>query len=205
MDEWIEWVKQIKAIAQIGISYTKDEYDLERYNQLTEISHRMIAKLADAPIGKVDNFFVPDKGYATPKVDLRAGIIRENRILLAKERSDGRWTLPGGWADTGESPTEGIEREVVEETGYEVKVQRFIAIKDRSMHPYQPQYPNHVYKMFFLCDLTGGEAKENIEISEVGFFKQNELPPLSEGRILKQDIDMMFNYSVNGNLPVFCD
>jgi ADP-ribose pyrophosphatase YjhB (NUDIX family) len=205
MNEWIEWSKQIKAIAQIGMSYTKDQYDLERYNQLTEISHQMIGKLADAPKGKVDNFFVPDNGYATPKVDLRAGIIKDNKILLAKERSDERWSLPGGWADVGESPTEGIKREVFEETGYKVIVQRLIAIKDRNLHPYKPQYAHHVYKLFFLCDLIGGHAKENIEISEVAFFKQNGLPQLSEVRVLKQDIQMMFEYLGNKNLPVFCD
>jgi len=205
MNELIEWSKQIKAIAQIGISYTKDQYDLERYNQLTQISHQMIGKLADAPKEKVDNFFVPDKGYATPKVDLRAGIIRDNKILLAKERSDERWTLPGGWADVGESPTEKIKREVFEETGYKVIVQRLIAIKDRNLHSYKPQYANHVYKLFFLCDLIGGHAKENIEISKVAFFKQNGLPQLSKVRVLKQDIQMMFEYLGNKNLPVFCD
>ena len=99
MNKWIEWTKQIKAIAQIGIEYTKGEYDLERYQQLTKIAHEMISKLSGAPISKVDNFFVPDSGYATPKVDLRAGIVDKEKILLVKERSDNKWTLPGGWAD----------------------------------------------------------------------------------------------------------
>ena len=165
----------------------------------------MIGKLADAPPGKVDKFFVPDKGYATPKVDLRAGVIKNNEILLAKERSDERWALPGGWADVGESPTAGIEREVFEETGYFVKVIRLIGIKDRNVHPYRPRYPHHVYKIFFLCDLIGGHPKENIEISEVAFFNPNKLPRLSEGRVLTQDIEMMFEYSRDKNLSVFCD
>ncbi|MFC1819864.1 NUDIX hydrolase [Thermodesulfobacteriota bacterium] len=205
MNEWIEWVKQIKAITQIGISYTKDEYDSERYEQLSRIAHQMIAKLADAPLNKVDNFFIPDKGYATPKVDLRDGIIRENKILLARERSDGKWTLPGGWADTCESASEGIIREVFEETGYEIEIDRLIAIRDRSLHPYKPQYPDHIYKMFFLCDLVGGESKTNLEISEIDFFTRDELPPLSEGRVLSQDIDIVFDYYKNGNNIPLCD
>jgi len=205
LNEWSEWVKQIKAIAQIGIAYTKDEYDLERYRQLTDISHRMIAKMADTPLEKVDHFFLPDEGYATPKVDLRAGVIKENTILLVKERSDGMWTLPGGWADTGESPSEGIKREVFEESGYDIAVQRLIAIRDRSLHQYRPRYPVHVYKLFFLCDFIGGEARENIEISKIGFFKQHDLPPLSGGRVLKKDIDLVFDYFNDGTLPVYCD
>lgn len=205
MNQWIEWSKQIKAIAQIGLAYSKDKYDLERYIQLTEIAHKIIANLAEAPTGKVDNFFIPDNGYATPKVDLRAGIIKDNEILLAKEISDNKWTLPGGWADVSESPTEGIIREVSEETGYKVQVRKLIAIKDRNLHPYKPQYPFHVYKLFFLCDLIGGNAKKNIEISDIAFFKFGQLPQLSERRVLNYDIEMVFQYSKDDNLPVYCD
>ena len=104
MNPWVEWAKQIKAIAQIGLTYTKDPFDRERYNQLSDISHQIMGSLANAPKGSVDNFFIPDKGYATPKVDLRAGIFQGDEILLAKERSDGKWALPGGWTDVGESP-----------------------------------------------------------------------------------------------------
>jgi len=205
MNPWVEWAKQIKAIAQIGLTYTKDPFDRERYNQLSDISHQILASLADAPKGKIDNFFIPDNGYATPKVDLRAGIFQGDKILLAKERSDGRWTLPGGWADVGESPTDGIIREVYEETGYHVDVRRLIAIKDRNLHPYKPQYPHHIYKLFFLCNSIGGEAKKNIEISEVGFFKLSRLPQLSEGRVIKPDVEMMFQYHEDDHLPIYCD
>ncbi|MCP4754646.1 MAG: NUDIX hydrolase [Proteobacteria bacterium] len=205
MNEWIEWTKQIKAIAQIGIEYTKEAYDLERYQQLTKIAHEMISKLADAPISKVNNFFVPDSGYATPKVDLRAGIIQEGKILLVKERSDGKWTLPGGWADVNEGPSAGIVREVREETGYEVRVNRLIAVKDRSLHPYTPQYPNHIYKLFFICDLIGGEPVVNTEISEIDFFKIESLPTLSESRVLKEDIQSVFEYCRKNITSVYCD
>ena len=149
--------------------------------------------------------FLIQPGYATPKVDLRAGIIRENEILLAKERSDQKWSLPGGWADVCESPTEGIIREVYEETGYQIKLLRLVALKDRNRHPYRPHHPHHIYKLFFLGELAGGDVKESIEISEVGFFKQNAIPQLSEGRVLRQDVDMMFRYHEDLTLPVYCD
>lgn len=205
MKKWIEWTAQIKAISQIGISYTKDEYDLERYQQLAQIVHQMISKLAGVPIERVDNFFVPDTGYATPKVDLRAGIIQNNEILLVKERSDGKWTLPGGWADVCESPSEGIVREVFEETGFRVKSNRLIAVKDRGLHPYKPQYPNHIYKLFFLCDLIDGKAKESHEILKINFFSLDSLPILSESRVLKEDIVIVFEYYNNKEKLVYCD
>jgi ADP-ribose pyrophosphatase YjhB (NUDIX family) len=205
MNEWIDWTKQIKAIAQIGLTYTQDKYDLQRYHQLTQIAHEMIAKLADVPKVKVDHFFIPDSGYATPKVDLRAGIIKDKQVLLVKERSDSRWALPGGWADVNESPSCGIIREVKEESGFDVKVNRLIAIKDRSLHPYSPQYPNHIYKMLFLCELISGQPEKNIEIEEIDFFSLTKLPPLSISRILEDDIRMVFEYHQNPDKPVQCD
>jgi ADP-ribose pyrophosphatase YjhB (NUDIX family) len=205
MNQWIEWAKQIRAIGQIGATHTTDPYDLERYEQLSDIAHQMMEKMSDAPKDRVDQFFLPETGYATPKVDLRAGIIRENEILLAKERSDQKWSLPGGWADVCESPTEGIIREVYEETGYQIKLLRLVALKDRNRHPYRPHHPHHIYKLFFLGELVGGDVKESIEISEVGFFKQNAIPQLSEGRVLRQDVDMMFRYHEDLTLPVYCD
>lgn len=186
MNKWIDWAKQIKAISQIGLTYCKDQYDIERYNQLTQISHEMFASLADVPTGKVDNLFIQDNGYATPKIDLRAAVIKDGKILLARERSDNRWTLPGGWADVCESPKQGIIRETLEETGYNVDVKRLIMIKDRGCHPYYPEYSFHIYKHFFLCEITGGTATSNLEISEIEFFAQDKLPELSETRVYRK-------------------
>lgn len=205
MNEWVEWAKKIKAICQIGQAHSDNDYDLQRYEQLTEISIRMLAHLADAPVSRVENFFVPDAGYATPKVDLRAGIFEEGKVLLVRERSDDRWALPGGWADVGESPTQGIEKEIFEESGYRAKVQRLVAVKDRSLHHYRPQYPDHLYKLFFLCQIVGGTPAENLEISEIAFFPLTQLPPLSEGRVLKDDIELLWQYHGDPQKPVYCD
>ncbi len=194
MDQWIEWTKRIKAISQIGKTYAKDPYDLERYNQLEGLSHEMFASLADAPVGRVDHFFIPEVGYATPKVDFRGAIFRDDTVLLVRERSDNRWTLPGGWADVCESPSEGVVREVFEESGYRVARPRLAAIIDRNRHDYVPKRPDHIYKLFFVCDLEGGAPAPNLEISDVSFFSVNDLPELSIDRVLPADIDRLWAF-----------
>ncbi len=121
----------------------------------------MYAKISDVPTEKIKDFFFPDNGYTTAKVDLRAGVFKDHKILLVREKRDNKWAMPGGWADVGETPTQGIEREVIEETGYQVQVLRLISIKDQTLHGYKPRYPVHVYKMFFFCEITGGGPIEN--------------------------------------------
>lgn len=183
-----ELIKEIRAIAQTGIHYTRDPYDQERYERLIAISTMLYSKISSSGIEEIERFFIPEKGYATPKVDLRACAIKDNKVLLVKERSNGRWTLPGGWADQNESPKEGIVREVLEESGFAIKVVSLYAIKDRDRHPYTPKYPVSLYKLFFTAEVTGGEPRDNIEISDIDFFDVNDLPPLSEDRVLARDI-----------------
>jgi ADP-ribose pyrophosphatase YjhB (NUDIX family) len=170
MESILNWAKQLQAIAQAGKTYSKDKFDLERFDQIANISHQMFSRLSDSPIENIQQLFIPETGYPTPKVGLRAGIIEKGKILLVRERDDDCWTLPGGWADVCETPSQGVVREVFEESGFVVDNPRLIAIKDRSVHPYKPVYPHHIYKLFFLCSLVSGEPKENIEISEIGFF-----------------------------------
>ncbi len=205
MNQWVEWVKQLQAIGQAGKTYSKDKFDLERFEQLTDISHKMFAELSNTPVERVAELFMPEVGYPTPKVDLRAAVIKDNKILLVREREDDCWSLPGGWADVCETPSAGIVREVLEESGYVVNSPRLVAIKDRDVHPYYPKFPYHIYKMFFLCQFESGEAMTNIEISDIGFFGLDELPQLSEGRVLPCDIDMVFEYLNNPNKPIYVD
>jgi len=208
MDNWITWINQIKAISQIGQTYSKDIFDLERYRQLSDIANAMYAQITDVPVEKVENFFIPDKGYATAKVDLRAGIFRENKVLLVREKRDHKWALPGGWADVGETPKQGIVREVLEETGYSIEVIRLIAIRDQSMHGYVPRYPVHVYKMMFLCKMKGhtlNKAFENSEILESRFFHLSTLPDLSKGTTLEEDILLLRTYEQEPTKLVYCD
>lgn len=183
-----ELIKEIRAIAQTGIHYTKDPYDHERYERLIAISNMLYSKISSSDVEVIERFFFPEKGYATPKVDLRACAIKDDRVLLVRERSNGKWTLPGGWADQNESPKEGIAREVLEESGFAIKVISLYAVKDRDRHPYTPRYPVSLYKLFFTAEVTGGTPRDNIEISNIDFFDVDNLPPLSQDRVLAQDI-----------------
>jgi ADP-ribose pyrophosphatase YjhB (NUDIX family) len=148
--------------------------------------------------------FEADRGYATPKIDVRAAVISENRILLVRERSDGLWTMPGGWADVGDSPSIAAVRETREESGYEVRVTKLIALLDRDRHGHPP-IPHHAYKVFFLCELIGGEPVTSSETDQVGFFPENELPPLSLTRLVPSEVALAFQHHRNPQLPTAFD
>ena len=193
-EDWREAFKRLRAIAQTGQTYTKDPYDLERYQELERLSLTLLARLLDSPLEAVQSVFLPEKGYPTPKIDVRAGVFDGDRILLVREAADGRWTLPGCWGDEHESPRQSIEREVQEESGYEVRAARLVAIKDRHLHPYTPKRLERIYKLFFLCDLTGGAPSTSLETDGVDFFALDALPPLSVGRTLPADIELLADY-----------
>lgn len=200
-----ELLREIHAIAQTGLHYTRDDYDRERYRRLQVIAAEMFAKCSEADIEQIEKFFFPEKGYATHKVDLRACVVKKGGVLLVRERSDGRWTLPGGWADQNESPVEGIIREVKEESGFDVKVRSLYAVKDRDRNGYRPKYPVSLYKLFFAAETVGGSATKTLETSEVGFFAADALPELSEERVLAEDITRGL-LAFNEHSPkVYCD
>jgi ADP-ribose pyrophosphatase YjhB (NUDIX family) len=198
-------IREIRALAQTGLHYTKDNFDRERFERLLHIGNEMVAALATTDLASVERFFVPENGYATPKVDLRACVVRDGEVLLVKERSDGKWTLPGGWADQNESPLEGIVREVREESGYDIKVKTLYAVKDRDRHPYTPKYPVSLYKLFFTAIVVGGQPRENMEVSEVRFFRPDQLPPLSEARVLAADITEGYRQYTEGGTATYFD
>ncbi|GAB6988305.1 NUDIX hydrolase [Paenibacillus pini] len=188
---WLEWAKQIQAIAQTGITYTADVYDQERYEQLRELSVEIMEQYTNVNDSKLTELFASERGYATPKVDVRGVIFRgEDEILLVREKKEGVWSLPGGWADIGFSPSEIAVKEVHEESGYEVKPLQLLAVLDN--HKHNPPGPYQAYKMFISCEITGGQAKIGIETSGVQFFKENDLPKLSQDRNTDAQIHMMF-------------
>ena len=180
--KWLKWVSEIQAIAQSGLTYTTNEYDKERYIRLREISAELAAHCSGNSASDIENVFSLEKGYATPKIDVRSFILKNDTLLLVKERSDGLWTLPGGWADVNESPSEAVIRETKEETSYDVNAIKLLAFWDKLKHDHPPQWP-HTYKVFFHCEIISGEATENLEISEIAFFDINNLPPLSTHRV----------------------
>lgn len=202
--KWLEWAKQLQAIAQAGLTYSKDVFDLERFEQIRQISVEMMAEQTLTDQAVVASLFANETGYATPKVDIRAVVFRNREILLVKEKSDGKWSLPGGWGDIGLSPSEVAVKEVREESGFDVKPVKLIAVLDKKCHPHPPS-PYHVYKMFIQCEIVDGRAAEGVETSDVAFFAEDQLPPLSVDRNTESQIKMAFRHLENLQEPVTFD
>ncbi|MGC4050116.1 MAG: NUDIX hydrolase [Paludibaculum sp.] len=203
--QWLTWVRQLQAIAQTGLTYAKDVYDIERYQTLRQLSAEMAAAgagLSDSE--RILDLFSRDGGYATPKVDVRAAVFRENRILLVKEHEDGLWTLPGGWADVGDAPSQAAVREVKEESGYDVVATKIAAVFDRNLHGHPP-IPFHAYKLYFLCDLVGGQPALSHETDAVDFFAEDRIPPLSLTRVTPALIAHLFEHHRHPEWPTSFD
>ncbi|HHF7373620.1 NUDIX hydrolase [Legionella bozemanae] len=199
---WLKYITEIQAIAQNGLSYSNNEFDKERYLRLREIASEFMANYSDTPLTEIKQIFSLEKGYATPKVDVRAFILKDNKILLVKERSDELWTLPGGWAETNESASESVIREAKEETGFDVSVIRLLALWDKQKHEHPQQWP-HTYKCFFHCDIMSGTAKENLEISEIDFFDLTRLPALSTPRVTQKQIMRLYELVSSSDKTLF--
>jgi ADP-ribose pyrophosphatase YjhB (NUDIX family) len=196
---------RLQAIAQNGLTYAANAYDTERYNAIRQIAAEMLAAGSSAEVSAVRDLLSHETGYATPKVDVRGVVFRDEKLLLVREREEGRWSLPGGWADVGESAAESVAREVREESGMETRAVKLLAVFDRSKHPHQPPFAFHVFKLFFLCHILGGEAKPSPETDAVGFFGETEMPELSTGRITPWQIQRCFEHFRNPNLPADFD
>lgn len=191
-DLWLDWSKRLQAIAQNGLTFAKDSYDVERYQQIRELAAEMLAAGSHQDLAVIRKWMAADSGYMTPKVDVRGVVFHEGKLLLVRERSDGKWTLPGGWADPAASPVENVVREIREESGYDTQATKILAIFDRSKHPHEPPLPFHVYKIFFQCALVGGVPKPGAETDEVGFFDELDLPELSIDRVTPAQIKRFF-------------
>ena len=202
---WLEWCSRLQAIAQTGLTFAKDAHDVERYQAIREIAVEMLATGSDIELTRIRELLTVDSGYATPKVDVRGVVFRENKILLVRERSDGKWTLPGGWADVNESPAENVVREVREESGFEIRVTKLLALFDRSKHPHEPAFPFHVYKLFLQCEIIGGAAAPSSETDGADFFAETNLPALSITRVTKAQIHRLFEHHRDPNLPTDFD
>jgi ADP-ribose pyrophosphatase YjhB (NUDIX family) len=203
--QWLLWARELQAMAQTGLTFSQDPYDLERYQRLRGIAAAMMAAGSGEPLERISALFEQDVGYPTPKVDVRGAVFRHRRILLVREISDGRWTLPGGWADVNQSPRECVEREINEESGFEARARKLAAVCDARRQGYAFRHPYSIYKLFFICELTGGAPRASIETSEVGFFAPDELPPLSTGRANPQQVARMFAHLDDPSLPAEFD
>lgn len=177
MNKWIAWAREIFSMSQAGLTYSQNEFDIERYKRLQEITAEMIESQSGLSKESVLESFSMQAGYATPKIDVRGAVVRDNKILLIQERMDGRWAMPGGWADLGNAPASVAEREVWEESGYHVKAEKVVAVIDANR--IEPMEFYHAFKIIFLCTLIGGEPQVSHETMAVDFFDMNNLPPLS--------------------------
>ena len=191
MEKWLKWAIEIQSLAQTGLEYTDNVYDIERYERLREISAEMLAEKTDLSIEKVKDLFCNETGYQTPKIDTRAVIFKDNKILLVHENNN-TWSLPGGWCDVLESVKSNTVKEVKEETGLDVNAIKVVAIQDRNKHN-KPIYAYGVCKVFILCDVISGEFEKNIETTEIKYFSQDEIPNnLSDEKTNKEQIEMCF-------------
>jgi ADP-ribose pyrophosphatase YjhB (NUDIX family) len=179
---WLLWAREIQALSQTGLAYSETDYDLQRYHRLTEIAAEIIESHSDLSQQQALDHFLMQPGYATPKVDVRAAVVRDGQILLVQEREDQRWCMPGGWADVGDVPSEAAAREVWEESGFEVVVKKLIGAFDANRDGGRPLELYHAFKLVFWCEITGGEARSSSETLDVGFFAFDDLPPLSSNR-----------------------
>jgi ADP-ribose pyrophosphatase YjhB (NUDIX family) len=203
---WIKWARALQAISQTGLHFAENKYDLERYSQIQEIAAEVFSDYGKINKEVVKNLFAKESGYATPKVDVRGVVFRNSKILLVREIADDNlWTLPGGWADVNESPSEAVVREVLEESGYETRTVKLLAVYDRAKHDHVPPYPYHIYKLFFLCEIIRGKAKPSGETSEIAFFSEHDIPELSISRVTPKQIARFFAHKKHPEWPTDFD
>ncbi len=187
---WLDWAIELQSLAQAGLTYGKDVYDRERYERIREISAEIMSHMTEIPVEKVKDLFCNESGYQTPKLDTRAAIFEEDKVLLVRE-NNGKWSLPGGWCDVNLSVGENTVKEVKEEAGLEVTADRVVAIQDRAKHNL-PLYAYGVCKVFVQCSVLGGQFEKNIETTEYRYFPENELPELSTEKNTGEQIQMCF-------------
>lgn len=196
----LEQARRLQAIAQTGLHYARDRFDIQRYQEIAAIAHAQLAELAGtANTADIAQLFIPETGYANPKLDVRTAVFRDDRILLVRELSDGRWTLPGGWADVGSTPAQVAAREVQEEAGFIVRITRFMKLIDMRQHAHPPE-PFHIWKLVFEGEIIREGQPDGLETDGVGFFAADALPPLSLQRILPEQILRLFELRISGTV-----
>ena len=203
MDQIVKWAKELQSLAQAGLYYGHDDFDKERYQRIREISAEMMAEVTGLPLEKVTTLFCNETGYQTPKVDTRAAIFCDGKILLVRERS-GKWSMPGGWCDYDMSPAESTVKEAKEEAGLDVVIDRLIAVQDREKHN-EPAYVYKVVKIFYLCHAVGGSFTSNIETSDSRYFSEEEIPPLADEKCNEEQVIMCFQAYRNSEWKVQFD
>ena len=200
----LRWAQRIQTLAQTGLTYVKDPFDRERYEELREMSVEMAALATQAPIAELRAVFAAELGYPTPKVDVRAVVFRGDEVLLVREVRTGAWTFPGGWADVGDTVAAAAEREALEESGYRVRAAKVLALLDKSRHEHPPSL-DYAYKVLVGCELLGGEPVLSHETDGVGFFARDRLPELDTHRTTRGQVELAWAHKADASRPTDFD
>jgi ADP-ribose pyrophosphatase YjhB (NUDIX family) len=201
---WLRMAREMSAMAQTGLTFSKDPFDRQRYERLTELAAELLAQGSAPDYDVILESLRGETGYATPKVDVRGASFRDGRVLLVKEITDGKWTLPGGWADVNQTAAECVVREIAEESGFQARAVKLAAVYDYQRRNHL-HHKDSIYKLFFICELVGGAARPSNETSEVAFFARDALPPLSIGRSTAAQIERMFEHCADLTLATDFD
>ncbi len=205
--QWLKWARDLQELAQNGLAYSTNPFDIERFKQARAIAAEIVSTYADVDHEHIAGLFDGESGYATPKIDVRGAVFKDSRLLLVQEILDhNRWTLPGGWADPGDTPSEAVTREIREEAGFETRVAKLAAVYDRTRRGHTAAYFS-AYKLFFICEITGGQASSSMETAGIEFFKEEDLDglDLSLGRVTAQELHMLFEHARHPELPTEYD
>ncbi|WP_025784188.1 NUDIX hydrolase [Sporosarcina sp. D27] len=194
--KWLEWAQRIQSISQAGLTFSSDAFDRERYEELRAISAEIMASHSESEMQKIQELFMEEKGYPTPKIDVRGVVFQDDQILLVKETHDNKWALPGGFCEIGLSAAENVVKEIQEESGYVVQPKKLVALMDMNRYSSIPQ-AFHYYKVFIQCEIVGGQPITGIETAEIGFFTENSLPELSVKRNTEEQIHILFDFNRN--------
>ena len=199
------WARDLQANAQNGLLFTTDVYDRQRYEAVRNIAAEIMSAGSGEPLDHIVGLFTQQAGFATPKIDVRGVVFRNDEILLVRESQDNLWTLPGGWADPNESTSESVTREIFEESGFKTRATKILAVLDRSKHPHVPLHPFHVCKILIRCEIESGIATPSIETTEIAFFPEHSIPDLSLARITPGQIARCFHHLRNPDAPTDFD
>jgi ADP-ribose pyrophosphatase YjhB (NUDIX family) len=204
MSSLLDLSRRLLALSQSGLHFSGGEYDRERYREIADIAARLVELQTGVAAEEVNRAWFIEDGYATPKIDVRGAIFRGSRVLMVRERADGKWTIPGGWADVNDSPSAAVLKEVEQESGFTARIGKLAAVYDRSKHNPSPVL-FHSWKLFFVCEITGGEARSSYETTAVEFFELDALPELSMGRATAEQIRRMYQHHLHPELPTEFD
>jgi ADP-ribose pyrophosphatase YjhB (NUDIX family) len=204
MPSTLDLARRLLALSQTGLHFCTEEYDRERYRELADIATQLLANDSERNAAELHKTWFIEDGYATPKIDVRGAVFRDDRVLLVRERVDGKWTLPGGWADVNDTPSYAIEKEIQQESGFTARAVKLAAVYDRNKHGH-PYYLFHAWKLFFICDITGGAPQTSYETTAVEFFALDALPELSLGRSTATQILRMWDHHRDRNLATEFD